>query len=247
MDTTGFVLKYWFAMPQIQTKNYESISAFLGFCTFFLNLLKRLNPKLIVCTFDESLGTCFRNKIFPDYKKNREKAPQELKIQFKLCREFLNLIGINNMASEKYEADDIINTLSINNRKYGISNTILTNDKDLFQTIYDDDFWWDLNNKKYNHKDFFNAMKSYYKENSEKITNWIYFLVILLLYFLFTTLANMSIDSMGKFLLYYTISLCAVVFIFSDSFYSNRELIVWSFLSIFILDEKLSFFLDLFL
>jgi len=57
------------------------------------------------------------------------------------------------MASEKYEADDIINTLSINNRKYGISNTILTNDKDLFQTIYDDDFWWDLNNKKYNHKD----------------------------------------------------------------------------------------------
>ncbi|MEC7832701.1 MAG: 5'-3' exonuclease H3TH domain-containing protein [Pseudomonadota bacterium] len=153
MDTTGFVLKYWFAMPQIQTKNYESISAFLGFCTFFLNLLKRLNPKLIVCTFDESLGTCFRNKIFPDYKKNREKAPQELKIQFKLCREFLNLIGINNMASEKYEADDIINTLSINNRKYGISNTILTNDKDLFQTIYDDDFWWDLNNKKYNHKD----------------------------------------------------------------------------------------------
>ncbi len=153
MDTTGFVLKYWFAMPQIQTKNYESISAFLGFCTFFLNLLKRLNPKLIVCTFDESLGTCFRNKIFPDYKKNREKAPQELKIQFKLCREFLNLIGINNMASEKYEADDIINTLSINNRKHGTSNIILTNDKDLFQTIYDDDFWWDLNNKKYNHKD----------------------------------------------------------------------------------------------
>ena len=86
MDTTGFVLKYWFAMPQIQTENYESISAFLGFCTFFLNLLKRLNPKLIVCTFDESLGTCFRNKIFPDYKKNREKAPQELKIQFKLLQ-----------------------------------------------------------------------------------------------------------------------------------------------------------------
>ena len=153
VDTTGFVLKYWFAMPQIQTKNYESISAFLGFCTFFLKLLKKVDPRFITCAFDESLGSCFRNKIFPDYKKNRESAPHELKIQFQLCREFLNLIGVNNLASNKYEADDIINTLSINNREAGISNIVLTNDKDLFQIIYENDVWWNLNDKKYSHKD----------------------------------------------------------------------------------------------
>ena len=158
MDTAGFILKYWFAMPAIKTKNYESISAFLGFCTFFLNLLKKIKPKYIVCAFDESLGSCFRNKIFPDYKKNREKAPQELKIQFKLCRNFLDLLGINNLASKKYEADDIINTLSINTRKTGMSNIIFTNDKDLFQIIYKNDIWWNLNDRKFNYSDLKNKL-----------------------------------------------------------------------------------------
>ena len=113
VDATGFVLKYWFVMPKIKTENYESISAFLGFCPFFLKLLSDISPKYILCAFDESLGTCFRNKIFPDYKKNRENAPEELKTQFNLCRNFLNLLGINNLASNKYEEYDINNTISV--------------------------------------------------------------------------------------------------------------------------------------
>ncbi len=146
-------------MPKIKTKNYESISAFLGFCTFFLDLLSDIKPKYILCAFDESLGTCFRNEIFPDYKKNRENAPKELKVQFNLCRNFLDLLGINNLASDKYEADDIINTVSINTRKAGMSNIIITNDKDLFQIIYEDDAWWNLSGKKFNHNDLKNKLK----------------------------------------------------------------------------------------
>ncbi len=74
-------------------------------------------------------------------------------------------------------------------------------------------------------------------QNSEKISSWIYLIVILLLLVLFITLAEISVDSMGKFLLYYTISLSTVIFIFSDAFYLNRELIVWSFLAIFLLEN----------
>ncbi len=51
-------------------------------------------------------------------------------------------------------------------------------------------------------------------QNSEKISSWIYLIVILLLLVLFITLAEISVDSMGKFLLYYTISLSTVIFIF---------------------------------
>ena len=74
-------------------------------------------------------------------------------------------------------------------------------------------------------------------QNSEKISSWIYLVVILLLLVQFITLAEISVDSMGKFLLYYTISLSTVIFIFSDAFYLNRELIVWSFLAIFLLEN----------
>ncbi len=146
-------------MPKIKTKNYESISAFLGFCTFFLNFLSKIKPKYILCAFDESLGTCFRNKIFPDYKKNRDSAPKELKIQFNLCRNFLTLLGISNLASDKYEADDIINTVSINTRKSGMSNIVISNDKDLFQIIHKNDIWWNLNGKKFNYDELKNKLK----------------------------------------------------------------------------------------
>ena len=153
IDSTGFVLKYWFSMPVIKTKGYESISAFLGFCNFVIKFLQTYKPLYLSFAFDESLGTCFRNKIYPDYKRSREKAPEELKIQFKLCREFLNLLGISNMASKEYEADDILYTLSKNNREKKLNNIIITNDKDLYQIIHEGDLWWDFAEKKYTQKD----------------------------------------------------------------------------------------------
>jgi len=153
IDSAGFVLKYWFSMPIIKTKKYESISAFLGFCNFVIKFLKTYNPHYLSFAFDESLGTCFRNKIYSDYKKSRERAPEELKIQFKLCREFLSLLGINNIASKKYEADDILYTLSKNNREKKLNNIIITNDKDLYQIIYDGDLWWNFAEKKYSQRD----------------------------------------------------------------------------------------------
>ena len=158
IDATGFVLKYWFVMPKIVTKNYESISAFLGFCSFIINFLSKEKPKYLMCAFDESLGTCFRNEIYNNYKKHREHAPDELKTQFKLCKKFLKLIGINNLSSNKYEADDIINTVSINMKRENFNNVIITNDKDLYQTIYKNDIWWDFNKKKFTYNDLYKKL-----------------------------------------------------------------------------------------
>ena len=153
IDATGFVLKYWFSIPPVKTRNFESISAFLGFSSFVLKFLSNYQPRYITFAFDESLGTCFRNDYYCDYKKNRELAPDELKMQLNLCRQFLDLIGLNNNASKVYEADDILNTMAINARKLKLNNIILTNDKDLFQMVYKDDIWWNYKDKKYSYED----------------------------------------------------------------------------------------------
>jgi len=153
IDATGFVLKYWFSIPPVKTRNFESISAFLGFSNFVLKFLSNYQPRYITFAFDESLGTCFRNDYYCDYKKNRELAPDELKMQLNLCRQFLDLIGFNNNASKVYEADDILNTMAINARKLKLNNIILTNDKDLFQMVYKDDIWWNYKDKKYSYED----------------------------------------------------------------------------------------------
>ena len=153
VDSTGFVLKYWFAVPPVKTQNYESIAAVLGFIGFVIRLLHDYQPKYISFAFDESLGSCFRNKIYPDYKKTREKAPDELKSQFSLCREFLTLMGLNNNASKTHEADDILYTIAKDTKKLNLNNIILTNDKDLYQLIYENDIWWNYADKKFSYNE----------------------------------------------------------------------------------------------
>jgi len=147
IDSTGFVLKYWFSMPPVKTENYESISAFLGFSSFVIGLMRKYKPMYMSFAFDESLGTCFRNKIYPDYKKSRESAPEELKAQLTLCREFLDVLGLDNNASYTYEADDILYTVAKNVRESGFNSIILTNDKDLYQLVHPGDIWWDYKSK----------------------------------------------------------------------------------------------------
>lgn len=171
IDSTAFVLKYWFVIPPIKTKNYESVSAFMGFMNFVIKFLEENKPQRICFAFDESLGTCFRNKLYKKYKYNRDMAPDELKIQFQLSRKFLDLLGIKNFASKEFEADDIIYTIANINRKFSIINIIITNDKDLYQIIEDDDIWWNLSNKKYR----FNDLKKILSFSPKKIPDFIGF------------------------------------------------------------------------
>ena len=74
-------------------------------------------------------------------------------------------------------------------------------------------------------------------QNSGDISNLIYFLSILFFLLLFISLTDISVGLMGSFLLYYIISLSIIVFIFSDFFYQNKSLLVWSLLLVFVLQN----------
>ena len=74
-------------------------------------------------------------------------------------------------------------------------------------------------------------------QNSGEINNLIYFFSILLFLLLFISLTDISVGLMGSFLLYYIISLSIIVFIFSDFFYQNKNLLVWSLLLVFVLQN----------
>ena len=158
IDATGIVLKYWFTIPPIKTQKFLSISALVGFSNFVKSFLKTHKPKRVCFAFDESLGTCFRNNIYRKYKQNRPMAPDELKVQFKLCRELLNILGLQNFASTEYEADDLLFTISRTNFKNKIRNVVITNDKDLFQIINKKDIWWNLKTKKLTYDDIYNLL-----------------------------------------------------------------------------------------
>ena len=144
VDASIYVFRSWFALSDsiLDTKGMPA-NAVYGFCDFVLRLLNQVNPKHIVFSFDESLDTSYRNEIYPSYKANRDPAPEELKKQFAYCREFLAAIGITQIASGYYEADDLIGTLAHRAHEQGQSVVVVSRDKDLTQLLEGDDIWWD--------------------------------------------------------------------------------------------------------
>jgi 5'-3' exonuclease len=109
------------------------------------DLLAKENPHQIAFAFDESLQTSHRKEIYPDYKNNRSPAPDSLRKQFKLCRSFIQALGIHQDASLHYEADDLIGTWAQSLRHQNIAVNIITADKDLAQLVHENDHWWEYN------------------------------------------------------------------------------------------------------
>lgn len=144
IDASIYVFRAWFALSDTvcDTKG-QPANAIYGFCDFALRLLNQVKPENIVFAFDESLDNSYRNDIYPPYKANREPAPEELKTQFSQCREFIATVGLSEIASGYYEADDLIGTLAHRAHEQGQTIVIVSRDKDLTQLLEGDDIWWD--------------------------------------------------------------------------------------------------------
>ncbi|MBN8430930.1 flap endonuclease [Microbulbifer salipaludis] len=135
VDASVYIFRYYFALPP----NWESRSGYTteavyGFSNFLLDLLAR-KPAYMACAFDESLGSCFRNDIYPEYKCSRVLPDEALAFQLAACREMAEVLGIASFASDRYEADDILATLTRTCVDGGCAPLIVTRDKDLGQLL----------------------------------------------------------------------------------------------------------------
>ena len=149
IDASVQIFRAWFSVPPDFTDAQgRPTNAVYGFAGFLCALLEQHSPSHIALAFDESLTTSYRNEIYPDYKANREPAPEELKRQFGWCRQLGEALGIPCYGHAYYEADDLIGTLTTEWRKRGHPVCIVTSDKDLTQLVGPRDWWWDLARQK---------------------------------------------------------------------------------------------------
>src|SRR5262249_10623696 len=81
--------------------------------------------------------------IYAPYKANREAPPPGIALQFERCFELCGLMGVAAIASEEYEADDLIGSAAWQMREQGVRATLVTRDKDLAQLLRDGDALWD--------------------------------------------------------------------------------------------------------
>ena len=143
IDSSIYVFKAWYTYPDCEDKHGKPINAVRGFTEFVFQLLSVEKPELIAFAFDESLVTSHRRDIYPQYKANRAPAPESLRYQFQLCREFIQALGIYQAASSRYEADDLIGTWAHYLNQQTIPINIITADKDLAQLVTAEDHWWE--------------------------------------------------------------------------------------------------------
>ena len=148
IDASVYVFRAYYSMPDdMLDPEGNPVNAFYGFARFLGDFVEQVRPEHVAVAFDESLAGSFRNDIYPEYKANREPAPEELKRQFAMCRRFVRALGVVECADKRYEADDFIGTLVAYGRKRGLPSTIVSRDKDLTQLLTRDDCFWDFAGK----------------------------------------------------------------------------------------------------
>jgi len=153
VDASIYLFRAWFSISdEFSTSAGQPTNAVYGFTGFLCSLLEQTNAEHIGVAFDESLSKSYRNEIYPEYKANRDPAPEELKRQFKWAREVAESMGLSCFADDRYEADDLIGTLASHWRQRGHPVCIVSSDKDLAQLIDKNDTWWDFTrNQKLSH------------------------------------------------------------------------------------------------
>jgi len=152
VDASVYIFRAWFSMPEEFVNAVgEPTNAVYGFSGFLCSLLEQTGAEYVAVAFDESLSTSYRNEIYPEYKANRDPAPDDLKRQFAWARSVAEAMGLPCYSDARFEADDLIGTLAEHWRERGHPICVVTSDKDLAQLVGEQDHWWDFSrNQKLN-------------------------------------------------------------------------------------------------
>jgi len=136
IDGHSMAYRAFFALPaeNFTTAQGQHTNAIYGFATMLISLLKEEKPSHVAVAFDVSRKT-FRTEIFPEYKANRAKTPDEFRSQMSYLHELVAGFGITQFEVEGYEADDILATITKRAEKEGAEILICTGDRDSFQLV----------------------------------------------------------------------------------------------------------------
>jgi DNA polymerase-1 len=137
LDGNSLAYRAFFALPEdMSNASGQTTNAVYGFATMLLNLVKEHKPDGVVVVFDRPEPT-FRHEAIPEYKAQREKAPETLREQLGVIRELLDTLGIRWFELAGFEGDDIIATMAGRAEAEGRDILIVTGDRDSYQLVRD--------------------------------------------------------------------------------------------------------------
>jgi DNA polymerase-1 len=104
------------------------------FSNIVRRLLKDYKPDYIGIVFDTSKPT-FRDKLFEQYKAQRQPMPDEMKVQLPYVRRLCEAMRLPILEFDGFEADDVIGTMAKQAAKQKTDVLVISNDKDMMQLV----------------------------------------------------------------------------------------------------------------
>jgi len=119
----------------------EPTNALFAFTGMLIKLFKECKPPYAAMVIDPK-GKTFRDEFYPQYKANRDEAPDDFVVQIPRMFELAELFGLPIIVAPGFEADDVMATLAdklsaggFDDESPGIHLRLVAKDKDLEQVL----------------------------------------------------------------------------------------------------------------
>ena len=134
IDGNSLLFRAFFAMhPMVTSKGIHTQGVF-AFVNMLNKIIKDYEPDYMAVAFDMKEKT-FRHDRYSEYKAGRQQTPIELLSEIPIMHRVLEAMNIAVLEMPKYEADDIIGTVSVRATHDGLRTLIISGDKDELQLV----------------------------------------------------------------------------------------------------------------
>lgn len=123
-----------FAQNPLMNSKGQNVSAIYGFFRMMLKLIEEQKPDYFIVAFDPTKKS-FRFDMYPEYKANRQKMPDDLRSQIEEIKEALPKFDIPVVVKEGFEADDLLGSFAKKFASNDCHVMIVTGDKDAYQLV----------------------------------------------------------------------------------------------------------------
>jgi 5'-3' exonuclease len=133
IDISNIIHRAFYAVSPLSTSAGFPTNAIKGTLNIMLKFIRENKPSHIILCCDSPSKNGIRVEMYPQYKANRGHT-ETISAQEFVIFHMLELLGIKRIVAPRYEADDLIATIT-NKFKIQIPVTIVTGDKDLLQLV----------------------------------------------------------------------------------------------------------------
>lgn len=134
IDGNSLLFRAYFAMRPMVTSDGVHTQGIYAFINMLNKIIRENAPDYIAVCFDLKEKT-FRHERYPEYKAGRQQTPIELLAEIPLLHDVLEAMNIKILEMPRYEADDLIGTVTLRASEDGIKSLVISGDKDELQLV----------------------------------------------------------------------------------------------------------------